>query len=132
MVQYIARRGRICWPSVGPTGEARITKGYRLPSKFVIHTVGPFWEGGHYGEPELLASCYRTCFKLARENEVRTIAFPAISCGVYGYPIPDAAKIAVREVRAGLRSKKQVEHVLFACFTNEVFSSYEIALKEEL
>jgi len=114
-----------------PTGEARITKGYRLAAKFVIHTVGPVWEGGHNGEPELLASCYRTCFELARENQVRTIAFPAISCGVYGYPIPDAAQIAVREVRAALRSLKEVERVLFACFTDEVFSSYETALKEE-
>ena len=67
-----------------PTGEARITKGYRLPAKFVIHTVGPIWDGGGYGEPELLASCYRACFVLARANAVRTIAFPAISCGVYG------------------------------------------------
>src|SRR6266487_4073889 len=78
-----------------PTGEARITKGYRLPAKFVIHTVGPVWDGGQSGEPELLASCYRACFELARANAVKTLAFPAISCGVYGYPIPEAARIAV-------------------------------------
>jgi len=114
-----------------PPGEARITKGYRLPAKFVIHTVGPIWDGGRYREPELLASCYRACFELARKNQVRTIAFSAISCGVYGYPILDAARIAVREVRAALRSLKEVERVLFACFTDEVFASYETALKEE-
>src|SRR5688500_17132906 len=71
-----------------PTGEARLTKGYLLPAKFVIHTVGPVWEGGHSREAELLASCYRSCFALARTNAVKSIAFPAISCGIYGYPIP--------------------------------------------
>jgi O-acetyl-ADP-ribose deacetylase (regulator of RNase III) len=80
-----------------PTGQAKVTKGYRLPAKYVIHTVGPVWDGGGYGEPDLLASCYRACFELARASAVKTIAFPAISCGVYGYPIPEAAKIAVRE-----------------------------------
>jgi O-acetyl-ADP-ribose deacetylase (regulator of RNase III) len=71
------------------TGEAKITKGYRLPAKYVIHTPGPVWRGGQHGEPELLASCYHACFALAAENAVKTIAFSAISCGVYGYPIPD-------------------------------------------
>ena len=114
-----------------PTGEARITKGYRLPAKFVIHTVGPVWRGGQNREPELLASCYRTCFELARVNAVKTIAFPAISCGVYGYPIPDAARIAVRETRAALRSIKELDRVVFACFTDEVFASYQTVLKED-
>jgi len=114
-----------------PTGEARITKGYRLPAKFVIHTVGPIWRGGQNREPELLASCYRTCFELARVNAVKTIAFPAISCGVYGYPIPDAARIAVRETRAALRSIKELDRVVFACFTDEVFASYQTVLKED-
>ena len=79
-----------------PTGQAKITRGYRLPAKYVIHTVGPVWNGGSHGEPELLASCYRCCFDLAEANGIKTIAFPAISCGVYGYPIQDAATIAVR------------------------------------
>jgi O-acetyl-ADP-ribose deacetylase (regulator of RNase III) len=83
-----------------PTGEARITRGYRLPAKHVIHTVGPVWHGGAQREPELLASCYRSSLQLAVENGVRSIAFPAISCGVYGYPLDDAAAIAVREVSA--------------------------------
>src|SRR6266498_1927068 len=86
-----------------PTGEARMTKGYQLPAKFVIHAVGPVWRGGHNREPELLASCYHTCFELARAYGVKTIAFPAISCGVYGYPIPEAARIAVRETQAALK-----------------------------
>ena len=107
-----------------PTGEAKITKGYRLPARFVIHTVGPVWRGGDRGEPELLASCYRVCFGLARVNAVKTIAFPAISCGVYGYPIPAAARIAVRETRAALKTMDGVECVVFACFTDEVFDAY--------
>ena len=111
-----------------PTGEAKVTKGYRLPAKFVIHTVGPVWEGGGYDEPELLAFCYRACFALARENRVKTIAFPAISCGVYGFPIPEAAQIAVRETRAALKSIDQIQRVWFACFTDEVFAAYQLAL----
>ncbi len=114
-----------------PTGEAKITKGYRLPARFVIHTVGPVWRGGHSGEPELLASCYRTCFELARTNAVRTIAFPAISCGAFGYPIPAAARIAVREARAALKSTGEIERAVFACFTDEVFVAYQTALGEE-
>lgn len=78
-----------------PTGQARITKGYGLPARFVIHTVGPVWGGGHAGEPELLAACYRNSFELARTNDIRSIAFPAISCGVYGYPMVQAAAIAL-------------------------------------
>lgn len=114
-----------------PTGESKITKGYRLPAKFVIHTVGPIWDGGGYGEPELLASCYRACFVLARANAVRTIAFPAISCGVYGYPIPDAVRIAVRETCVAVKSMDALERVVFACFTDEVFVAYQTAVREE-
>lgn len=114
-----------------PTGSAKITKGYRLPARFVIHTVGPVWRGGKTGEPELLASCYRACFELARANRVQTIAFPAISCGVYGYPIPDAVRIAVRETRAALKGQEELERVVFACFTDEVFRAYQNALGEE-
>lgn len=111
-----------------PTGQAKMTRGYRLPAKLVIHTVGPVWHGGARREPELLASCYRACFKLAQDNGIRTIAFPAISCGVYGYPIPEAAGIAVRETRAALEALPAIERVLFACFTQEVFQAYTAAL----
>ena len=114
-----------------PTGEAKITKGYLLPAKFVIHTVGPIWDGGKYGEREQLASCYRNSFKLAAANQVKTMAFSAISCGVYGYPIPDAAIIAVRETRASLKNGDEFEKILFACFTDEVFAAYKLALELE-
>ena len=108
-----------------PTGEARITRGYRLPARHVIHTVGPVWRGGSQNEPELLASCYRNSLRLAIENDVRTIAFPAISCGVYGYPIDDATEIAVREVR---KREHEFDRVIFACFGADVCASYERAL----
>ena len=108
-----------------PTGEARITRGYRLPAKHVIHTVGPVWRGGANGEAELLGSCYRESLRLAEEAGVRTIAFPAISCGVYGYPVEEAARIAVREVS---QHEGAVERVLFTCFGDEVCRAYEQAL----
>src|SRR5439155_4269672 len=111
------------------TGDAKITRGYRLPAKFVIHAVGPVWRGGQHQEQELLASCYRACFKLARANGIRTIAFPAISCGVYGYPVNEAAKVAVRETIAALESMSQIERVIFTCFTQVVYDAYQTALK---
>jgi O-acetyl-ADP-ribose deacetylase len=107
------------------TGRAKITKGYGLQARHVIHTVGPVWNGGRQGEPRLLASCYRTCFALAREHELRTLAFPAISCGIYGYPIEEAVEIAVRETRAELARSLDVEKVIFACFEDEVYEAYE-------
>lgn len=110
------------------TGEAKITKGYRLPAKFVIHTVGPVWNGGKRDEPTLLASCYRSCFAIARERRLRMLAFPAISCGIYGYPIPDAVAIAVRETRAELDANAEIEKVIFACFGDEVFDAYRRAV----
>ena len=113
------------------TGAAKITRGYRLPAKFVIHTAGPVWQGGKRREPELLASCYRACFELAQANAVKTIAFPAISCGVYGYPVPDAAQIALRETRAALKTMNTLERVILACFTEEVFAAYKMALASE-
>jgi len=106
------------------TGQAKLTKGYRLPARFIIHTVGPIW-GEQADEPGLLASCYRSCFELAHAVKVRSIAFPAISCGVYGYPIPDAAEIAVREARVALKKFDHIERVIFACFTDEVAAAYE-------
>jgi len=113
-----------------PTGEAKITKGYRLPARFVIHTVGPVWRGGQRGEPEQLASCYRACFKLALEHHLKTIAFPAISCGAYGYPIPEAARIAVREACAALGVNDEIQLVVFVCFGEQVRFAYDEALEE--
>jgi O-acetyl-ADP-ribose deacetylase (regulator of RNase III) len=107
-----------------PTGQAKITKGYRLPAKHVIHTVGPVWSGGRRAEPELLASCYRSCFALAREHSLQTLAFPAISCGIYGYPIEEAVEIAVRETQIELTRSLDVEKVIFACFGDEVYEAY--------
>jgi O-acetyl-ADP-ribose deacetylase len=111
-----------------PTGEARITGGHRLPARFVIHTVGPVWRGGGQGEPDLLASCYRACFRLAREHGIRTIAFPAISCGIYGYPAGAAARIALAETRAALAADDSIERVVFACFSHEMLDTYRAAL----
>ena len=109
-----------------PTGEARITKGYRLPAKHVIHTVGPVWRGGTNREPELLASCYRNSLRLAKENGVRTIAFPAISCGIYGYPVEQAAEIAVRETRA---AEKDFDRIVLVAFGADVFKALEQSLR---
>jgi O-acetyl-ADP-ribose deacetylase len=111
-----------------PTGEARITAGYRLPAKYVIHTVGPIWGGGDRGEPELLASCYRNSLALATKHQVRNIAFPAISCGIYGYPIPDACQIALRETMAYLDTNELPESVTFVCFGREIYDAYQAAL----
>jgi O-acetyl-ADP-ribose deacetylase len=108
-----------------PTGEARLTKGYKLPAKYVIHTVGPVWTGGERGEPELLASCYRSVFKIARENGIRSLAFPAISCGVYRFPVERAVKIAVAETMAELISSDAVQKVIFACFGDEIYKAYQ-------
>jgi len=112
------------------TGAAKVTKGYRLPAKWVIHTVGPVWHGGKHHEPELLASCYRSCFARTSEHQVRSIAFPAISCGVFGYPIDQATDIAVRETVAFLRSNLSMETVYFACFGEEVYSAYASRLDQ--
>lgn len=111
-----------------PTGEARITRGYRLPARHVIHTVGPVWHGGTSGEPELLASCYRNSLQLAVENGVRSIAFPAISCGIYGYPAAEAARVAVAETRTFLEGDDTLERVIFVCFGEEICRAYEQAL----
>jgi O-acetyl-ADP-ribose deacetylase len=107
-----------------PTGESRITGGYRLPARHVIHTVGPVYRDGRHGEPELLASCYRSSITLAAEHAVRSIAFPAISCGVYGYPANEAVKIAVRECRAGFERHGTIEKILFACFDAQMLQLY--------
>ena len=109
-------------------GDARITKGYDLPARFVIHTVGPIWQGGRRGEDDLLASCYRTSLKLAAENGIRTIAFPAISTGVFRFPVERATRIAVREVRAFLEAHPEIEKVMFACFGDAALAAYQAEL----
>ena len=107
-----------------PTGEAKITGGYRLPAKHVIHTVGPVWHGGTRGEPELLASCYRRSFELARENGLTSIAFPAISCGVFGYPLEKACAIALSETKRALERYREISRVVFALFGDEALQVY--------
>ncbi|HKI99995.1 MAG TPA: O-acetyl-ADP-ribose deacetylase [bacterium] len=111
-----------------PTGEARITKGYRLPAAYVIHTVGPVWRGGQAGEPALLAACYRNSLALAELHELRSIAFPAISTGVYGYPIDAAARIAVREVQRYLQGGGALQRIVFVCFDRRCHDAYDQAL----
>ena len=112
-----------------PTGGARLTRGYRLPARYVIHAVGPVWQGGTRGEPELLASCYRRALTLAIDANLASIAFPAISCGVYGYPLEPAAEIAVREVTTAAFATPSLRQVIFACFGDAVLAAYQHALR---
>lgn len=110
-------------------GHAKISKGYRLPAKYVIHTVGPVWRGGVKGEPQLLSSCYQECLNIALEYGIKTIAFPAISCGIYGYPISQAATIAIKETANFLELHTEIESVAFVCFDDTVYEAYEHALE---
>src|SRR5213593_2371247 len=112
------------------TGEAKITRGYRLPAKWVIHTVGPVWRDGHRGEDELLANCYRNCFALAEKHAIRTIAFPSISTGAYRFPIERAAKIAVREAKCFFGKSNAIEKVVFVCFGKPAYECYLSALAD--
>lgn len=111
------------------TGDAKLTKGYKLPAKFVIHTVGPVWHGGKKGEPELLASCYRKSLYIAIEQRFKTIAFPSISTGVYGYPIESAGKIAVAAARDVVQQPSLLEEVIFCCFSAKDIKVYEACLR---
>lgn len=113
-----------------PTGEAKITPGFNLPAKYIIHTVGPVWNGGKNNEDELLANCYSNSLLLAAENNVKSIAFPAISTGVYRFPLERAAKIAVEEVNEFLNQNKSLEKVIFVCFDNENFLIYSQLLNK--
>jgi len=112
------------------TGEAKISPGFKLPSKFIIHTVGPVWTGGQNNEDNLLANCYKNSLKLAVENKIKTIAFPAISTGVYRFPLERATKIAVEEVKKFLEKNKSVEKVIFVCFDEETYQVYEKILNK--
>jgi len=105
-------------------GEAKITRGYGLPTRFVIHTVGPVWRGGKHHEPETLANCYRNSLQLAVENEIKTIAFPAISCGAYGYPIPEAAQVALKTGRDFLATDDSIDKVTFALWGEDIYEAY--------
>lgn len=112
------------------TGEAKITGGYRLAAKAVIHTVGPVWHGGDQGESALLASCYRNSLALAEEHNLKTIAFPAISCGVYGYPIPEAAEVAISTIREHLNEPSNLERVILVAFNDEIFDANQRVLAD--
>lgn len=112
------------------TGQARITKGYRLPAKWVIHTVGPVWRDGRHGEDELLASCYRSCFALSVEHGIRTIAFPSISTGAYGFPMERATQIAVREAKSFLGGNATVELVVLVCFDKNAYDTHARVVNE--
>ena len=109
-------------------GEAKITRGYRLPARFVIHTVGPIWGGGKHDEARTLANCYRNSLQLAVENEIKTLAFPAISCGAYGYPIREAAQIAFKETREFLAVSDNPQKVIFVVWGEDVYDAYREAL----
>lgn len=111
------------------TGDAKITRGYRLPARHVIHTVGPVWHGGMRGEPALLASCYRRCIQLAAEHDLSTLAFPGISTGVYGYPVEAAARIAVSSTRESIRKYPQVREIIFCCFSARDLAIYRSILQ---
>ena len=107
-------------------GEAKLTQGYRLPARFVIHTVGPVWTGGKRGEPQILANCYRNSLQLAVKNRIKTIAFPAISCGAYGYPIREAARTAVDTTREFLATDAKIDKVTFVVANDEILRAYQL------
>jgi O-acetyl-ADP-ribose deacetylase (regulator of RNase III) len=112
------------------TGQAKITRGCKLPAQWVIHTVGPVWHGGSHGEEELLASCYRSCFALVEQHGIKTVAFPSISAGAYGFPMERAARIALRETRNFLERNQAVEKVILVCFSADALEIYQAALLE--
>jgi O-acetyl-ADP-ribose deacetylase (regulator of RNase III) len=108
-----------------PTGEAKISPGFKLPAKYIIHTVGPIWNGGNNNEDELLANCYQNSLKLAADNNIKTIAFPSISTGVYRFPVERASKIAVKEAKDFLEKNPSIEKIIFVCFDDKTYEEYE-------
>jgi len=112
------------------TGTAKITKGYNLPANYVIHTVGPIWQGGNNKEEELLAKCYKSCFELARKHGIKTMAFPSISTGVYRFPLDRAARIALKEIIVELKHNKELEKVVVTCYDRSTYDAYISALAE--
>jgi O-acetyl-ADP-ribose deacetylase (regulator of RNase III) len=112
------------------TGDVKLTKGYRLPANYVIHTVGPVWHGGTHGEPDLLTSCYRRCIELADKHNIATLAFPSVSTGVYGYPIESAAEIAIDTVRVAGRRSSVIKEVIFCCFSQNDLTIYQKRLQK--
>jgi len=113
-----------------PTGQARLTRGYNLPASYVIHTVGPVYLDGQHGEPELLSGCYESSMRLALGHKIRTIAFPAISCGVYGYPMEEAARIALATTTAFLAEHEEIDQVIFVLFSEEAFATFRQTYEE--
>ena len=111
------------------TGEAKITKGYQLPAKHVIHTVGPVWHGGGENEAKLLADCYRNCLKIAAANDIRSIAFPAISCGIFGYPVQEGCNIAMQVVGEESAKYEQLRKVIFCAFDENIYQAYVTAMQ---
>ena len=114
------------------TGDAKITQGYNLPAKWVIHTVGPVWKGGNYGEDELLAICYRNCLAIAEQYQIETIAFPAISTGIYGFPVARAAKIAITEIQAFLASNHALKQIVLVCFSQDAYDCFTKAVQQTM
>jgi len=112
------------------TGQAKITSGYLLPAKYIIHTVGPVWYGGHKDEAELLASCYRESLSLAQRYQVKTICFPAISTGAYGFPLNKATEIAISEIQQYLDNDSQIEEVILVCFDKKTYNAYMRAIEK--
>lgn len=112
-----------------PTGEAKITEGYRLPARWIIHTVGPVWHGGNRGEAQLLASCYRNSLKVSQQRPIHSIAFPSISTGIYGYPIESACQIALKEIKHFLEGNSSVRKVMVVCFDKHTYRCYQDAAK---
>jgi O-acetyl-ADP-ribose deacetylase len=113
-----------------PTGEAKMTRGYKLPARHVLHTVGPMWSGGGDNEPELLARCYRSCFALARQHGLTTLAFPSISTGIYGYPVERACRVALAEIKTALEQNAALAKVTVVCFDKHTHDCYHAALAE--
>ncbi len=112
------------------TAKAKITKAYQLPARYVIHTVGPVWRGGNNNEANLLARCYKNSMSVAAAHNIKTIAFPAISCGVYGYPIENATEIAVQTIKQFIKSNPNFEHIYFVCFNEDIYQLYLKAIKQ--